>query len=97
MVKKILNWFFKPSPDGTLGDNQAFVTIMRVARKDEEIKKQLMNILEQDPARRKTFLNGLIQRVNDQPGSGEMVEALTYLADDAVAATAYKMLKEENN
>ena len=97
MFKKILNWFLKPGPDGSLGDNPAFVTIMRMARKDEGIKKQLMTILQQDPEHRKTFLNGLTQRIKDQPGSEEMVEALMYLADDNVAVTAYKMLKEENN
>ena len=96
MLKKILNWFLKPGPDGTLGDNQAFVTIMRVARKDEKMRDQLMAILKQDPDQRNNFLNGLIQRVKDQPGSEEMVEALTYLADDTVAATAYKMLKEDH-
>lgn len=41
----------------TVGDNDAFVTLIQVAKEDADIRKQLQAILAQPPFHRKSMLN----------------------------------------
>lgn len=69
----------------TVGDNDAFVTLVRVAQDDPEIRATLVGILRQPPFHRKSLLNSLIQDMRAQGAPASLISALGELLDDAVA------------
>jgi hypothetical protein len=69
----------------SVGDNDAFVTLIRVAQDDPEIHQTLMAILRQPPFHRKSLLNTLLQDMRAQGAPKNLISAIAELLDDAVA------------
>ena len=77
----------------TVGDNDTFVTLMRVAQEDSEIREVLDAILGQPSLRRKYELSRLIERMKAQGAPADFVLAIDALLDDQVADKAYEMIQ----
>ncbi len=69
----------------SVGDNDAFVTLVRVAQDDSETRTMLTAILRQPPFHRKSLVNTLIQDMRAQGAPRNLISAITELLDDAVA------------
>ena len=69
----------------SVGDNDAFVTLIRTAQEDPEIHATLVAILRQTPFHRKSLLNTLLQDMKAQSAPKHLISAMTELLDDAVA------------
>jgi hypothetical protein len=69
----------------SVGDNDAFVTLVRVAQDDPEIRTTLAAILRQPPFHRKSLINTLIQDMKAQGAPRNLTSAIAELLDDAVA------------
>jgi hypothetical protein len=69
----------------SVGDNDAFVTLVRVAQDDPEIRATLAAILRQPPFHRKSLINTLIQDMKAQGAPRNLTSAIAELLDDAVA------------
>ena len=80
----------KPS----VGENETFVTLMRVAKEDAEIKKQLLTILSQNRFNRASILNSYVEDLRLQKAPKEFISAIACLLDDRIAAKALEILNE---
>jgi hypothetical protein len=69
----------------SVGDNDAFVTLVRVAQDDPEIRQTLVAILRQPPFHRKSLLNKLLQDMSAQDAPKNLISAITELLNDVVA------------
>lgn len=69
----------------TVGDNDAFVTLVRVAQDDPEIRQTLVVLLGQPPFHRKSLLNTLLQDMRAQGAPKYLTSAMAELLDDDVA------------
>jgi hypothetical protein len=76
-------------------DNEAFVTLIRVAQKDAGIRKQLQAILAQPAFHRKSLLNTFITDMRFRSAPAEFVAAITCLLDDEVAEKVHEMINKE--
>jgi len=47
----------------TIGENEIFVTLIRVAQEDPEIRRTLVGILSQKPFQRHSLLNTLVREM----------------------------------
>ena len=79
-------------PDKKIGDNDAFVTLIRVAQEDPEVRKILAGILELPPYHRTSLLNTLIEEMKLKGAPSDFTLALSALLDDDVAQNATKLL-----
>lgn len=87
----------KPSDreDRLVADSEAFVTLIRVAQEDDEIKEQLFAILTLDKFNRESALNSLIEDLRLKEAPRGFVLAIANLLDDDVADKTLAMLKGE--
>ena len=69
----------------SVGDNEAFVTLIRVAQDDPEVHATLAAILRQPPFHRKSLLNTVLQDMKARSAPKHLISAMTELLDDAVA------------
>ena len=69
----------------SVGDNDAFVTLVKVAQDDPEIRQTLVAILRQPPFHRKSLLNTLLQDMRAQGAPKNLISAITELLNDVVA------------
>jgi len=69
----------------TVADNETFVTLIRVAREEPEVRKTLAAILGQPAFHRKSLLNSLIEEMRLKGAPVAFVSALGALLDDGVA------------
>ena len=69
----------------SVGDNDAFVTLIRVAQDDPEVHATLVAILRQPPFHRKSLLNTLLQDMRAEGAPKNLISAMTELLDDSVA------------
>ena len=76
----------------TVGDNEVFVTLIRVAQEDADVRRTLIGILKQPPFHRKSMLNTLIQTMKAQRAPAEFVAAIAALLDDEVAQKAAEVI-----
>ena len=76
----------------SVGRNETFVTLIRVAREDKEIGNQLVGILMQSSFHRKSLLNDMINEMRFRSAPVEFVNAIACLLDDAVAAKAKELI-----
>ncbi len=83
--------------DRSVSDNERFITLMRVAREDHEIGKEIVSILSLDNFNRKSVLNTWISRMQLEKAPADLVNALAVLLDDAVAEKALSMIGEEQS
>ena len=79
----------------TVGDNDAFVTLIQVAKEDADIRKQLQAILAQPPFHRKSMLNMLISQMKLKSAPPEFIAAIASLLDDEVATKAMEVINEK--
>lgn len=77
----------------TVGDSDAFVTLMRVAQEDAAVRKTLSGILGQPPFHRKSLLNTLVAEMKLKGAPADFVAAISALLDDAVADKAREMIR----
>ena len=78
----------------SVGENETFVTLIRVAQEDAEIKKQLRTILSQDRFNRASILNAYIEDLRLKKAPKEFISAIACLLDDSIAAKALEILNE---
>ena len=79
--------------DRTVGDNETFVTLMRVAQEDQAIQSTLATILALESFQRKSMLNTLLGDMKLKGAPPEFLAALESLLDDAVAQRAAELIK----
>ncbi len=79
---------------GTVGDNESFVTLIRVAREDDAVRKTLQAILAQPAFHRKSMLHMLISDMQRKSASQGFILAISCLLDDDVAAKAKEAIHE---
>ena len=77
----------------TVGDNEIFVTLIRVAQEDPDVKKTLSGILGQPPFHRKSLLNTLIEEMKLKGAPVDFVSAIRALLDDDVAQKAKELMQ----
>ena len=78
---------------GRLVENEAFVTLMRVAREDPEIGRMLNTILGLDRFNRKSLLNTWVEELTMKSAPRDFIEAVGSLVDDDIAARALEVIK----
>ena len=77
------------------GENETFVTLIRVAQEDQEIREQLFGILQQSPFHRKSLLNSLVKALTIKGAPSDFVSAIAYLLDDRIAEKALELIKNK--
>jgi len=77
----------------TVGDNQAFVTLLAAARNDRQLSRSLLAILSLPSFQRHSLLNSMLQEMMLRSEEADLIAAVTALLDDAVAARAAELLK----
>ena len=80
----------------SVADNDTFVTLLRVAQEDTEIRSQLVAILQQPPFHRQSLLNTFVSDMTLQSAPKDFVQAIAALLDEEVAAKALELLKKWN-
>ena len=76
----------------SVGDNDAFVTLIRVAQEDPEIRATLSGILRQPPFHRKSLLSTLIEDMKANGAPPDFASAMAELLDDGVAQKAAEIM-----
>ena len=79
-------------PDKSVADQEMFVSLIRTAREDADIRGRLQAILHQPAFHRKSMLNTLIGELKMQSAPAEFIQAIACLLDDAVARKARELL-----
>lgn len=77
-----------------IAENDNFITLMRVAEEDRDIRRQLLAILSQSDFNRTSMLNTLIEEMRLKSAPAEIITALACLLDHAVAHRALQMLED---
>ena len=67
------------------GKNDAFVTLVRVARENPEIGRQLQTLLSLERFHRKSALNTYLEQLWRKQAPPEFIAAIEVLLDDKVA------------
>lgn len=79
----------------TVGENDGFVNLIRVAQEDDEIRNRLLAILGQPEFQRKSLLNTFVRDMKFKSAPSELISAIQCLLNDAVAERALDLLKKE--
>ena len=80
----------------SVGDNEAFVKLIQVAKEDSNIHKTLVSILSMDPFQRKSAIGSLIEDMQLKGAPKIFVAAIANLRDDKVADRALEILLDES-
>jgi hypothetical protein len=83
----------RPRSNPTVGDNEAFVTLVSAAREDRELKRTLSRVLSLPTFQRRSLLNSMIQEMVLRSEEADLVAAVSALLDDDVAAKAAALIK----
>jgi hypothetical protein len=78
----------------TVGDDETFVSLMRVAQEDPDIRRVIVGILAQSPFNRQSMLNTLIAEMKLKSAPVDFIRAIASLLDDDVAIKAARLLKD---
>lgn len=78
----------------TVGDNDIFVTLIRLAQENPDVRKTLSGILAQPPFHRKSLLNTLIAEIKLKGAPPLFVSAISALLDDDVAQKAKEVIQQ---
>lgn len=76
-----------------VGEDEAFVTLIRVAQEDADVRNELIAILSLDNFNRKSALNSLVQDLRLKQAPQEFVSAIASLLDDDIAEKALKIIE----
>ena len=79
----------------TVADNETFITLLRIARNDREVRDTLITIISLPSMQRKAVLNRLIRDMQAQDAPADFVLAISELMADDVADQAGKLLQGE--
>ena len=77
-----------------VGENDPFITLIRVAQEDRKIRRQLLNILAQNKFNRESILNSYLEDMRMKQAPQEFISAIACLLDEDVAGKAMAILKE---
>ncbi len=77
----------------TVGDNEIFVSLIRVAQQDRKIRDQLIGILQQPPFHRRSLLNSFLEALTIKGAPPDFISAIACLRDDEVAEKALEIIK----
>ncbi len=77
----------------SVGDNETFVILIRVAQQDRKIRDQLIGILQQPAFHRKSLLNSFIDALTIKGAPPDFISAIACLRDDEVAEKALEIIK----
>lgn len=91
---KVFDKIFRFSTE-SVGDNEAFVKLIQVAKEDSNINKTLISILSMDPFQRKSAIGSLIEDMQLKGAPKKFVAAIANLRDDKFADGALAMLLDE--
>ncbi len=94
-MKRILN--LRRKSTRSIAENEDFVTLIRVAQEDSEIKSQLSSILALDSFNRKSALNTFLEELRFRQAPKEFISAMATLLDEMVAEQVLKILTAENS
>jgi hypothetical protein len=78
----------------TVGDDETFVSLMRVAQEDPNIRRVILGILAQSPFNRQSMLNTLIAEMKLKSAPVDLIQAIAPLLDDDVANKVAQLLKD---
>lgn len=92
-----MSWFTRFVKRVWTGDqvDEPIVEMIRAAAVDPQIKNSLLMILRMDSNQRKTAIVSLVQRLKLQQAPPGLVQGLAQLENDDLAATALRLLEEE--
>ncbi len=76
-----------------MGKTEPFVTLIRVAREDVQLKNHLLAILSQNRFNRESILNSYINELTFKKAPQEFIVAIACLLDPGVAKKAFEILK----
>jgi hypothetical protein len=94
-IRRILNLCRKSTQ--SIAENEDFITLIRVAQEDSEIKSQLSSILALDSFNRKSALNTFLEELRFRQAPKEFISAMSTLLDEEVAEQVLKILTAENS
>lgn len=80
----------------SVGENELFVSLIRVAQEDSKIKKQILAILSQNKFNRVSILNSYIEEMRLRKAPKNFISAIACLLDDDIAEKALGILMEKN-
>ena len=75
------------------GQNDPFVTLIRVAQEDVEIRERLFTILTQNKFNRGSIINSYLEDMRLKQAPREFISAIACLLDDDIAEKALQILK----
>lgn len=73
---------------------EAFVTLIQVAKETPDIRDTLLSILQKDEFQRSSMINTLMEEMRYKGAPGVLITAISSLLDDRVAQKALELLKE---
>jgi hypothetical protein len=77
----------------TVGDNEAFVTLVSAAREDRDLQRTLSRILSLPTFQRNSILSSMIQEMVLRAEEADLIAAVSALLDDDVAAKAAELIR----
>ena len=77
----------------SIANNDAFVTLIKTAADDREMKDTIKTILDLPAGQRKSVLYKLIENMKKESVPADFTEAIAALSDDAVAGKVREVLK----
>jgi hypothetical protein len=77
-----------------MSENEAFITLMRVASEDDSIREKLVGVLSLDPKNRKSFLSLIIHDMKIGGAPEDFVNAIRCFMNDSAADKALKLLMD---
>ena len=78
--------------DTTTFQSAQLITLVQVARENQEIGKQLKTILSMNSFNRKSMLNTWIEELNMTKAPTALITALTFLLNDEIAEAAMDII-----
>lgn len=80
----------------SVAEDEAFVTLIRVAQEDADVRNQLLSLLSLDRFNRESALNTLVDDLRLKKAPKELVSAIASLLDDDVAEKTLEILAGED-
>lgn len=79
-----------------ISENEAFITLMRVASEDDSIREKMVGVLSLDPQNRKSFLTLIIRDMKLAGAPEDFVNAIRCFLNDGAADKALKLLMDQS-
>jgi len=80
----------------SVAEDEAFVTLIRFAQEDADVRNQLLSLLSLDRFNRESALNTLVDDLRLKKAPKELVSAIASLLDDDVADKTLEILAGED-